>query len=270
MLCVTIFSCMNELLTFQPKAVSLDFDGTAVPNDPTGRPSEELVWRVRAVREMGIHVFGNTGRDFGDAVAIAEDLGMDLLVANGGGFAKDLQKGIVIWERTMNPYATQHLADYVGQFELKRIVADEAGSIENPKPGSLVRPKTLYTDGMSVDVFSSVYTEVQRFPELSATLYHLRKTRKPGLIIQHKEATKGHGLVAAAKYLGIPTSEIIAVDDDLNGLDHLQKAGFAVAMGHAPEELKEHAHHVTGTFANGGLYDFFDLLLTRSRVPAFS
>jgi hydroxymethylpyrimidine pyrophosphatase-like HAD family hydrolase len=51
--------------------------------------------------------------------------------------------------------------------------------------------------------------------------------------------SKGSGLKNLAGLLGISTDEIIMVGDAPNDMEGLKTAGFAVAMGNAPEDVKE-------------------------------
>lgn len=68
-----------------------------------------------------------------------------------------------------------------------------------------------------------------------------------------KGATKGEALEAICKKLGIPLKETIAFGDQELDIPMLQKAGTAVAMGNAIEELKELADFVTGSNNDSGI-----------------
>ncbi len=50
--------------------------------------------------------------------------------------------------------------------------------------------------------------------------------------------TKGNALAWLAQHLGIPQERVVAVGDADNDISMLQWAGLAVAMGHAPPEVK--------------------------------
>ena len=50
--------------------------------------------------------------------------------------------------------------------------------------------------------------------------------------------TKGNALAWLARYLGIPRERVVAVGDADNDISMLRWAGLAVAMGHAPPEVK--------------------------------
>ena len=66
------------------------------------------------------------------------------------------------------------------------------------------------------------------------------------LLITHPKATKGRALKELAK--GLPT---IAAGDDFNDLTMLEEADVAIAMAHAPDELKEVADITTKSIIEG-------------------
>ena len=62
---------------------------------------------------------------------------------------------------------------------------------------------------------------------------------KTSLEISAAGTTKGTGLAKLCDYLGIDLSEVISVGDADNDLDVLSKAGLAVAMGNANDNVKK-------------------------------
>ncbi|MBM2825383.1 MAG: HAD-superfamily hydrolase, subfamily [Dehalococcoidales bacterium] len=65
--------------------------------------------------------------------------------------------------------------------------------------------------------------------------------------------SKGEALLALSSYLNIPMSEVIAIGDGNNDVSLLSKAGLAIAMGNAPDELKAVADYVTLDVEHSGL-----------------
>jgi len=57
--------------------------------------------------------------------------------------------------------------------------------------------------------------------------------------------SKGRALEALASFLRIPLTEVIAIGDGANDVSLLSRAGLAVAMGNAADELKAVADYVT-------------------------
>ena len=65
------------------------------------------------------------------------------------------------------------------------------------------------------------------------------------LDVTHPDAIKGNGLLGIARLLDIPPEAVLAIGDGVNDITMLRQAGFAVAMGNAPEVVKGHASVVT-------------------------
>ena len=65
--------------------------------------------------------------------------------------------------------------------------------------------------------------------------------------------SKGKALEALAGFLGIPLTEVMAIGDGANDAPVLSRAGLAVAMGNAPDDLKAVASHVTLDVEHSGV-----------------
>lgn len=63
---------------------------------------------------------------------------------------------------------------------------------------------------------------------------------------------KGTGLECLCGYLGLPMSQTIVVGDAANDLQAMKKAGLAVAMGNASQEIKAAAHVVVADCDHDG------------------
>jgi hydroxymethylpyrimidine pyrophosphatase-like HAD family hydrolase len=55
-----------------------------------------------------------------------------------------------------------------------------------------------------------------------------------------------------AERLGVDRADVLALGDGRNDLEMLRWAGRGVALGDAPDEVKDAADHVTGRFDDGG------------------
>ncbi len=64
--------------------------------------------------------------------------------------------------------------------------------------------------------------------------------------------SKASGLQIVAERLGVDPSDVLAIGDGRNDLEMLTWAGRGVAMGQAPQEVKDVADAVTGTLADDG------------------
>jgi Cof subfamily protein (haloacid dehalogenase superfamily) len=64
---------------------------------------------------------------------------------------------------------------------------------------------------------------------------------------------KGVALRLVAEHYGIPMDRVMAIGDSYNDLPLLRAAGFAVAMGSSPDELKAEADAVVGDVEHDGV-----------------
>lgn len=74
--------------------------------------------------------------------------------------------------------------------------------------------------------------------------------------------SKAKGLIILTERLGIRRDQIITVGDNFNDLEMIKYAGLGVAMGNAPEQVKNKADYVTDTNDNEGLAKFLEKLIS--------
>jgi len=83
--------------------------------------------------------------------------------------------------------------------------------------------------------------------KLKENLSHLsiHRSKPEYLEIMNKAATKAKAIRFMERYLNVSADEVIAFGDNFNDLDMLEYAGLSVAMGNAPNEIKQVAKEVT-------------------------
>lgn len=64
------------------------------------------------------------------------------------------------------------------------------------------------------------------------------------LMVTHPQVNKGRMVKVLAEKLGVAPEHVVAAGDDYNDHSMLKIAGFSIAMGSAPQELKDLAHFV--------------------------
>lgn len=69
---------------------------------------------------------------------------------------------------------------------------------------------------------------------------------------------KGLALRIVAERVGVPIERVMAIGDSYNDIPLLQTAGFGVAMGSAPPELKAEADAVVGDVEHDGVAEAID------------
>ncbi|MGP1627758.1 MAG: Cof-type HAD-IIB family hydrolase [Aggregatibacter segnis] len=111
------------------------------------------------------------------------------------------------------------------------------------------------TDAHKILIMGSA-EEIQRVePVLKQALPHLsiQRSKDEYLEITNSAATKAKAIQFMAQHLGISAEQVIAFGDNFNDLDMLQYAGLSVAMGNAPDAIKQVAKEVTATNNEDGI-----------------
>ena len=91
--------------------------------------------------------------------------------------------------------------------------------------------------------------------KLKQSLPHLsiHRSKNEYLEIMNKAATKAKAIRFMEQHLNVRAEEVVAFGDNFNDLDMLQYAGLSVAMGNAPDEIKQAAKEVTASNDEDGI-----------------
>jgi len=82
---------------------------------------------------------------------------------------------------------------------------------------------------------------------------HAARSQSYYLDVTALEANKGTALASLAELLGVPLARTAAIGDGGNDVAMFQRAGLAIAMGQADEDVRSHADHVTGSNLQDGV-----------------
>lgn len=252
--------------------VCLDVDGTLIHHD--GTLTDRVAASVRALHEAGVHLVIATGRSVIATMPIVEQLGL----VGAGGFGV-CSNGALTVELDGSREEGYGVVDAV-TFDprpavevLRREVPDAIIAVEEVGVGFKVsRPfpeGELQGEQRVVD-----FEELVGHPATRVTF------RNPGgtseefvelvdriglhgvnyavgftawLDLAPEGVSKASALEQVRRRLGIEPMGTVAVGDQRNDLEMLQWAARGVAMGQAPEEVKEVADEVTATVEEDGL-----------------
>jgi len=128
------------------------------------------------------------------------------------------------------------VVDFAGLWERERIIK---GGLASVSPEQMTRAREFYARFSNRLHFSLARSPA--FPDVEFTN------------VVAPEVSKGRALEALTLHLGVPLSEVMAVGDGTNDISLLAKAGLAVAMDNAPDELKAVADHITPDVDQDGL-----------------
>ena len=254
-------------MTWRPKLVALDVDGTIV--DHTNSLSPAVKDAVLAIRAAGIPVVIATGRAVPGVYDVLDKLGF----REGLGIASN---GSVVFQ--VDPFEVVHTTTFDAREAVRRVlerVPEALVAVEEVGVGYRVNrafPHGEITGEIILDevdrmVSQPVTRVVVRAPDhdrdefstlvqdlgLDGTNYYIGYTA--WLDLAPEGVSKASGLDEVCRRMGLTAADVLAVGDGNNDVEMLQWAGRGVAMGQAPDELKAVADHVTGTVEADGLAD---------------
>ena len=134
-------------------------------------------------------------------------------------------------------------------FHLNTILSARGRAV--PDLTALCREERLCFDKVNLP-----YLPTERRAEVEAALSALPLSfawSSPRSIeITHREATKAQGLLRVCSLLGVDSARTLAIGDSGNDIPMLRAAGLGVAMGNAPQEVRDAAGAVTLSNAEDG------------------
>ena len=68
----------------------------------------------------------------------------------------------------------------------------------------------------------------------------------------HKDANKGAVVEFLSRHFDMPAAEIATIGDQPTDVPMFRKAGFSIAMGNAPDEVKKLARATTDSYNDEG------------------
>ena len=251
-------------MTWRPKLVALDVDGTLV--DYENQMSPAVREAVNAIRDAGAEVVISTGRAVPGVLNCADKLGFE-------GYAIASNGALVISYR---PLEILHAVTFDASDAVRKIVEripEALIAVEDIGRGYRVSemfPAGEINGTITVQTIDELIAEpvtrvIVRAPERSVDEFHsladelgLDDTNyyvgyTAWLDIAPHGVSKASGLQVLCDRLGIAPADVLAVGDGNNDIEMLAWAGRGVAMGQGPESLKAVADHITGSIAEDGL-----------------
>lgn len=265
------------------RLVAIDLDGTLLNKDWEISPRAREV--IRAVRAQGVHVTLATGRMYASTVRYARELELDLpLITYHGALVKTSREGQVIYERLLPREYAKEIVSLVKELHYPinlyfnhdgdRLYVDRVSAAtrryarQSSVPFYEVPDLLALLDRDPIKVV--VINDEEILDALAAEgrrrwgdVVYITKSEPTYLEFLHPEATKGKGLAAVARYLGVPREEVMAIGDSYNDLEMFKYAGLAVAMGNAREEIKAAADYVTASNEEDGVAQVLERFILR-------
>ena len=91
-------------------------------------------------------------------------------------------------------------------------------------------------------IIKALDTKIKSYNSNNLNIYPSKPTY---LEIMPSNASKTSAIEVLCKKFNIQRSEIIAMGDNYNDIDMIEFAGLGIAMGNAPDEVKQYADDIT-------------------------
>ena len=263
------------------RAILMDMDGTLLGKGQVAVSTRNMR-AVQAALKKGIHVIPCTGRvyDMLPPQLLSQE-GLRYFVTSHGANAYDLEKNESIYTDLIPPEeASQLMKILEGKGLYNEIAARGTVYLEEAVAKNL--DMSLVPEHHVWYVRDHCYTEVSRpseffakegiglekmniynipahlqesiYEEVTATgfIAHTRPGAGPHLEFSHHTLSKPRATDAILERLGVSYEETLAIGDSSSDYEIIKACGFGVAMGNAPDYIKEAADFVTDLNVNDG------------------
>ena len=254
-----------------PKLVAFDVDGTLVGRDLT--ISEAVRAAIGRMRDAGIAGCLVTGRMYRATLPFARELHFDApIVCYQGAAVIDPASDEVLHHLVLENDVVSDLVDAAERdrahlqlyrndeyyCEQRNRFSDFYASLAQTQPVIVPSLREAFAySGATKAVIVADAPDAARYAErlqeaLGDRAYVTRSLPEFVEAINPK-VDKGDALRLVAQRLGASMKDVVAIGDSWNDAPLLRAAGFGIAMGSAPEELRAVAQAVVGDVAHDGV-----------------
>lgn len=258
------------------KLVAFDLDGTLIGRDLTLRP--RVLDAIARMRDAGVVGCIVTGRMYRAAVTYARTLRFDApIICYQGAAVIDPQNDTILRDIPVPNDVVRSVIDTVekDRLHLQLYRNDEFYCEERNRFSEMyariagvqpvVVPSLRETFSFSPATKAIAIAEEPVAREYESRLRdalgdraYVTRSLPEFVEVMHPSVDKGDALAFVAERLGIATDEIAAIGDSWNDAPLLRRAGFGIAMGSAPQELRDVAGAVVGDVAADGVAEAID------------
>lgn len=244
------------------KMIALDMDGTLLNSQK--KISRATLEAINKAFSAGKEVVLCTGRCIPELEEYIEQINdLRYIIGISGALVYDLKEKKEIYMNKIPENQVDIIFDAIKGVDVLPHILSEKSLVQR----DMMENMEHYGMGAYKPLFERVATPVENIVEyyrenkvdvLKLNLYHAlqenreetrKKLEKENLVLVNAEkaslevsaagTTKGTGLGRLCEHLGMDLSEVISVGDADNDLDVLSKAGLAIAMGNANDNVKK-------------------------------
>lgn len=268
------------------KMIVLDLDDTLLQDDHSIAPRTKRA--LMDAQEAGVKVVLASGRPTFGMVDIAKELELEkygsFILSFNGAKIINCQTGEELFSSTLPVETVQALYEiskaedvWIHTYMGNDIITEENNEyteIEREITGMRIVEVESFVQTVQEPVVKTLMVgHPDRLVSLEKKLQEqlagqLSVMRSKPFFIEFTEngVDKGTSLHHLAQQLGIKQEEVIAIGDSYNDIAMIKYAGLGVAMGNAPDDIKEIANYVTDTNKNDGVAKVVEEFILKKEV----
>jgi len=244
-----------------PKAIFFDIDGTLLSK---GKLLESAREALQYAKDKGVLIFIATGRHRNEFEQMPwiHDLSFDGFVTMNGAYCYVGEN--IIFKNPISKDAVRKVAEYVASNPLFCMFCEADGTYASLSDPMIEAAQLSY--GLTIppvrDPMVSAGADIYQMVFVGSALYDYIRELPSCNITSWAESCydvvpagidKWAGILPMLEHFGLNPGEVAAVGDGQNDIEMLTGAGFSVAMGNAPDDVKACAGFVTGHVDDDGL-----------------
>ena len=240
-----------------------DIDGT-LTNYDTGVVVPSALETIRELEKNGHFVAIATGRQHYKARYITDKIGVKNIVCSGGGCL--VIDGTIVEDKPLPLEKSKEILEHAEKDNVGYLV------MVDDSPKVLMKDiKFIQQAGRRKEVTTYDLDENFDFHDLDKIYKMYLAIKEKDLpnypwvdILPHMQIqpnyflyqydSKNDGIKRMLKHVGGDIDDVVVFGDGINDVVMFDEKWFSVAMGNAPQELKEKADYITDTSVNDGIY----------------
>jgi Cof subfamily protein (haloacid dehalogenase superfamily) len=228
------------------RMVFLDIDGTILNSQE--QLDIKLIQTIKDIQQKGITVGLATGRSLDGAIKYGEMLGSSIYVTYSGGYS--LVDGKIIQDEKIPSSLAYQLCSETEQLGGDYIHFSYRTSRSNRLPQGIeyLLPAAELSDLMDTKQEAHrlvLYLDQHKRSILQGKITGAASFDEGDRLEIFPKGSKWSGILPVIDQLGISPDEVVTIGNGTNDIEMLKAAGLGIAMGNAPECVKESADFVT-------------------------
>jgi Cof subfamily protein (haloacid dehalogenase superfamily) len=267
----------------RPRLVVCDLDGTLV--DSNKELSLATIAAVKRLRDSGISFAVISARPRSGVMPIVEALGLQGQQAAFNGGTIFCGDGRVVERHTVDEDVVRGVFGIAHETPAEPWVfaddrwhaksgkghhADRERRSSNQEPIVTADFTPLFGDVDKLTLVSDDEALLRRLCDEAKKRFGDRATIAQSqtyyLDVTPLAGNKGDGIRALARSRGVALADTIAIGDQANDLAMIEQAGFGIAMGNAPDAVKQRADAVTASNDDDGVAEAIETMILKERA----